>query len=110
MALQLERTREIGTLRATGMSRTQVTRLILTETGIMGAISGLLALPVGFLMALILIFVINLRSFGWTLALHLQPLDLLQAFGVAVSAAMLAGLYPAIRFGRIKPAEALRAE
>ena len=110
MALQLERTREIGTLRATGMSRRQLTRAILTETGIMGVISGLLALPVGFLMALILIFVINLRSFGWTLTLHLQPVHLVEAFVIAVAAAMLAGIYPAIRFGRVKPAEALRAE
>ena len=61
-------------------------------------------------MALILIFVINLRSFGWTLQLHLQPVQLLEAFVVAVLAALLAGLYPAIRYGRVKPAEALRVE
>jgi putative ABC transport system permease protein len=110
MALQLERSREIGTLRATGMSRRQLTRTILTETGMMGVLSGLLALPVGFVMALILIFVINLRSFGWTLTLHVAAMDLVQAFLVAVAAAMLAGIYPALRFGRVSPAEALRAE
>ncbi|PLX22531.1 MAG: hypothetical protein C0600_16465 [Ignavibacteria bacterium] len=110
MALQLERSREIGTLRATGMSRSQMIRYILTETGVLGIWSGLLALPVGLIMALILIFVINLRSFGWTLQLHVQPVQLLEAFLVAVLAALLAGLYPAIRYGRVKPSEALRVE
>lgn len=110
MALQLERSREIGTLRATGMSRGQMVRYILTETGVLGIWSGLLALPVGLIMALILIFVINLRSFGWTLQLYIQPVQLLEAFVVAVLAALLAGLYPAIRYGRVKPAEALRVE
>lgn len=110
MSLQLERTREIGILRATGMTRRQLWRLSLLETGLIGSSAGLLALPTGLLLALILVYIINLRSFGWTLEIFLQPQTFVQAFLVALGAALLAGLYPAWRMGRIPPARAVRAE
>ena len=110
MSLQLERRREIGTLRAVGMTRRQLWKLTLIETGLMGTIAGIAALPTGFILALILIYIINLRSFGWTLQLHLQSIYFLQALIVALVAALLAGVYPAWRVGRMQPAEALREE
>ncbi len=64
----------------------------------------------GLLLALILVYIINLRSFGWTLEMFLQPQTFVQAFLVALGAALLAGLYPAWRLGRIPPALAVRAE
>jgi len=48
-----------------------------------------LALPVGLVLALVLTYVINLRSFGWTLALDLQPGPFVQAFAVAILAALV---------------------
>jgi putative ABC transport system permease protein len=110
MSLQLERSREIGVLRATGMTRRQLWQVTLMETGLLGASAGLVALPTGFILALILIYIINLRSFGWTLSMQLQPGEFLQAFGIALFAALLAGLYPAWRMGTIQPAEAVRME
>lgn len=110
MSLQLERTREIGVLRANGMTRRQLWRLSLLETGLMGASAGLLALPTGVMLAVVLIYIINLRSFGWTLEMQLQPQTFLQAFAVALLAALLAGLYPAWRLGQMQPATAVRAE
>jgi putative ABC transport system permease protein len=110
MSLQLERMREIGVLRSTGMTRRQLWRLSLLETGLVGATAGLLAMPTGYVLALILIYIINLRSFGWTLEMQLQPLEFAQAFVVALLAALLAGLYPAWKMGQTEPAEALRAE
>jgi putative ABC transport system permease protein len=110
MSLQLERLREIGALRSTGMTRRQLWRLSLLETGLIGASAGLLAIPTGLLLAVILIYIINLRSFGWTLALRLDPWEIAQALAVALAAALAAGLYPAWRMGQIQPAEALRSE
>ncbi|MBI3960374.1 MAG: ABC transporter permease [Chloroflexi bacterium] len=110
MSLQLERSREIGVLRATGMTRRQLWRLTLLETGLLGSVAGLIAMPTGFLLSLVLIYIINLRSFGWTLSMHLLPGDFVQAFMVALAAALLAGLYPAWRMGRAQPADALRME
>jgi len=110
MSLQLERARELGTLRATGMTRTQLWGLTLLETGLMGATAGLLALPVGYLLAWILVYVINVRSFGWTLAMELRPEYFLQALLVAIGAALLAGIYPSIQMSNMEIAAAIREE
>ena len=110
MALQLERARELGVLRATGYTPGQVWGLMTSQTGLMGLIAGLLAVPVGVGLALILVLVINRRSFGWTLQIEIAPEVLVQAIGMAVVAALLAGLYPALRMARTSPALALREE
>ncbi len=110
MSLQLEHRREVGTLRAVGMTRRQLWKLTLVETGLMGTTAGIIAMPTGFVLALILIYIINLRSFGWTLQMHLQPVYFLQALIVALVAALLAGVYPAWHVGRMQPADALREE
>ncbi len=110
MALQLERVRELGVLRACGLTPAQLWRLVTQQTGLMGLAAGLLALPVGLLTAAVLVLVVNRRSFGWSLELAVSPGTLLAAVGLAVGAALLAGLYPAFRMSRISPAEALRDE
>ena len=110
MALQLEHTREYGVMRATGMTPRQLWNFTLIQTGLMGTTAGLLALPIGYVLALVLIDVINVRSFGWTMALDLQPGPFVQAFAVAVIAALLAGLYPAWRLSQLVTARALRSE
>ena len=110
LALQLEKAREMGTLRALGLSVSEMRRLTFWETGLLGASAGLLALPTGYILAWILIFVINQRSFGWTLQLILLPEQPVLAFAVAVIAALAAGIYPAGRLARVVTARALRNE
>jgi putative ABC transport system permease protein len=110
LSLQLERAREFGVLRAVGLTVRQFRSLVLMETGLMGMVAGLLAMPTGFALALVLIFIINRRSFGWTMQLYADPRVFLQALGLAIIAALLAGVYPAIRMGRMAAAEALRGE
>jgi putative ABC transport system permease protein len=110
MSLQLERLREFGILRATGMTTGQVQGMIMLETGLMGLTAGLLAMPVGIILALILIHVINLRSFGWSLELILLPGYFIQAIAVSVTASLLAGIYPALRLKNIQAAHAIRTE
>ena len=109
-ALQLDRTRENGVLRATGVTPGQLRKLILTETGIMGFLAGFLALPVGFLIAVLLVYTVNQRTFGWTMALHSDLGNFLQPMLLAIVAALLAGIYPAMKMSQTKPAEALRNE
>jgi putative ABC transport system permease protein len=110
MALQVERTRELATLSALGLGGRQQWALGLLETGLMGGVAGLLALPLGWLLAFILVHVINVRSFGWTMRLEADPVYFAQAFVFAVAAAMLASVYPLIRLQRRSLAEALRQE
>jgi putative ABC transport system permease protein len=110
MALQIERTRELGMLRANGMTLRQLWHMTLLETGLMGGTAGLLAMPTGFLLALILVYIINLRSFGWTIRLDLQWETFAQAMGVAVISALLAAIYPMLRLGKLEIARAIREE
>ncbi len=110
MALALERSREFGVLRATGMTPKQVGGYVTLQTGLMGLIAGVLSLPLGYVLAYVLVYVINKRSFGWTLQLNVAPEILAQALLLAVGAALLAGLYPAWTMARSSPALALRDE
>jgi putative ABC transport system permease protein len=110
LALQLEKQREFAVLRAVGLTVRELRSLILLETGLMGTVAGILSMPAGFALALVLIHVINRRSFGWTLQMVLTPAPFLQAVAISVFAALLAGVYPALRMGEMAPADALRYE
>jgi putative ABC transport system permease protein len=110
LALQLERSRELATLRALGLTRAGLQGLTLLETGLMGAAASLFSLPTGLLLALLLIYVINVRSFGWTIQLQLLPGPFLQAILVGITSALAAAVYPVLRLARRPLAASLWAE
>jgi putative ABC transport system permease protein len=110
MALQIERARELATLQALGLTGRQLWKLTFLETGLMGATAGLLSMPTGLVLALVLIYVINLRSFGWTIQMQPEPWVYAQALAVSVLAALLAAIYPLRRLGQMAVAAALRQE
>ena len=110
LALQLERAREFATLRALGMTPAQVGGMITAQTGVIGLLSGLASIPLGIVMATVLIKVINRRAFGWQIDMTVAPGILVVAVAFAIGAALLAGLYPAYRAGRSEPAIAMREE
>jgi putative ABC transport system permease protein len=110
MALQLERARDYAILRATGVTRGQLLGLVLLQTSAIGLAAGLLAIPLGWLMGDLLIEVVNLRSFGWTMDTTVPGSALVLGVMLAWGAALLAGLYPALKAARSEPAAALREE
>jgi putative ABC transport system permease protein len=110
LALQLERAREFATLRALGMTPRQIGGLITAQTGVIGLLSGLASVPLGIVMAWVLIKVINRRAFGWQIDMAVAPGILVVSVAFAIGAALLAGLYPAWRAGRSQPALAMREE
>jgi putative ABC transport system permease protein len=110
LSLELERQRELGILRAVGLTVRQLWNLVLLETGLMGWVAGLLSMPTGYVLALILVYIINRRSFGWTLQMQVGWVPFAQAMLVALSAALIAGLYPARRMSHMITSEALRSE
>jgi len=103
----LERTREIGVLRALGWRRRQVIGMILQEAlalGIVGGVCGIVA-GVGMAWGLTLIPMI-----GGMLAPIYGPELFAQALAVALTTGVVGGIYPAWRATRMRPVEALRYE
>jgi len=110
MAILIERNRELALLRAIGMTPRQLWWVISGETGIVGAIAGIMAIPLGLTLASVLIFVINQRSFGWTMDFNIDSFVIVQAVLLGTTAAIIAGVLPAIKMSRVEPALALREE
>jgi putative ABC transport system permease protein len=110
LALQLERARELAVLRALGMTPMQIGGMITLQTSVIGLLSGLAAIPLGLVMAYVLIEVINRRAFGWQIDMAVAPAILASAVLFAIVAALLAGLYPAWRAAQSQPALAMREE
>lgn len=110
LALVIDRRRELGLLRFLGGSTGQIRRLILFEAGLLGFLSNLAGLALGILLSLILVYVINKQSFGWTIQFHWPVAVLLGALSVVYLATVLAGLYPARIGMRLNPIEVIREE
>jgi putative ABC transport system permease protein len=110
LALHLERSREFAILRATGATQLQVMIIVVGQTFFMGLFAGALALPLGWVMSEILINVINVQSFGWTMSSILPPGSVRSTLLLAITSAILAGLYPAYRLSRSNIAMQLRDE
>ncbi len=110
LALQLERARELAVLRAIGMTPGQMAGMVTMQTGFIGVLSGVAAIPLGIIMAWVLIAVINRRAFGWEMDMIIEPGVLLTSLALAIGAALVAGLYPARRAATARPALAMREE
>jgi putative ABC transport system permease protein len=92
------------------MTRRELIIQVTLQTGLMGVMAGLLALPLGWIISEMLIHVINLRSFGWTMQSIWAPQIYIESLLLAVFAALLAGIYPGYRMAKESPAAALREE
>jgi len=110
LALQLERSAEFGLLRAIGMTPLQTSSMVNLQTGVIGLFAGLAAIPLGLLMAVVLIKVINRRAFGWQIDMVVPAEPQFVALLLATGSALLAGVYPGWLAARTVPANALRGE
>lgn len=110
LALVIDRRRELGLLRFLGAAAGQVRKRILVEAGLLGLLSNFVGLALGFALSLVLIYVINRQSFGWTIRFHWPVAILLGAISLVYAATVLAGLYPAQVAVRLNPLEAVHEE
>jgi len=110
LALVIDRRRELGLLRFLGAATGQVRKLILVEAGLLGLLANLSGIALGFALSLILIYVINKQSFGWTIRFHWPVGILLGALTIVYMATVLAGLYPAQIAVRLNPVEVVHEE
>jgi putative ABC transport system permease protein len=105
----LERTRELGMLRALGSTRAMIARSVIAEALILGFLGSVLGVLFGYAMARGLVYLFG-RAFLFEMTdLVLSPFALASAIVVGVAVTVLAALYPALRAGRVSPVEAMRA-
>jgi ABC-type antimicrobial peptide transport system permease subunit len=103
----MERTREIGVLRALGWRRGRILRMIMTEALLLGLLGGVLGIGVAFALAYSLNYVplySGILQSRWDLDIFVR------AISIALFLGLLGGLYPAFRATRLQPVEALRYE
>jgi len=107
----LERTREIGILKALGFDNRLVILLFLVEAASIGIIGGALGIVAGSLSANLVIKRLPLIQFqGRNLSAALTPTDLLTTFALSLAFSLIAGLYPAWRASKLDPVVALNRE
>src|ERR1700675_686623 len=110
IALVIDRRRELGLLRFLGASSGQLRKMILVEAGLLGLLANLAGFVMGYFLSLILVFVINKQSFGWTIRFHWPVAVLLGALTVVYASTVVSGLYPARVGGRLNPIEVIHEE
>ena len=99
----IERFREIGALKAVGWTNSNIMKMILFESIMIGVIGGFLGMVAGSAVAVLLH-----QTFGLTAAI--TPMLLLEAFSFAVLLGLVGGLYPAYIASKADPIESLRVE
>jgi len=110
LALVLDRRREFGLLRYLGASTGQIRGMILAEAALIGMFASLLGMALGLALSLLLIFVVNRQSFGWTIQFHPPGAPLAAALAVVWLVTTLAALYPARVASGLRPADAIHEE
>ena len=110
LALVIERDRDIGILRAIGTFKGQIRKMTLVEAQLMAVVSFVLGALSGIFLSMVLIYVINKQSFGWTIQFFPVPSVFIQSLVLVLVASFLAGLFPAHVAAKKRVAEAVKME
>jgi putative ABC transport system permease protein len=110
LAAVLDRTREIGLLRAVGASRGHILRLITAEAALIGITGALLGVVAGGVLGYIVTKVVGVQATGWDFPFQYPWRTAAQLSVTTVGCAILAGLYPARRAANLDVVEALAYE
>lgn len=104
----LQRRRQLNTLLAVGASACQLRRMIFWEAGLIVTVGEVAGLACGFILSILLIFVVNRQSFGWTFLYRVDTSALLIAVPLIFAASLLAAV-PAVNLAlSSSPATLLR--
>ena len=108
LAIYLENEREYGILRALGLSRREVFAIALGHSLTLGLLAVIGAGLSGPLLAWILVKVINLKSFGWSIDFSFDLMLFPTTIAITILASLAAGLYPAWRISATQPSFQMR--
>jgi putative ABC transport system permease protein len=108
MTLSGMRVPQLAPVWAMGLTKGRLARLDFARTLVLALLTLLMAMPLGLLLAWVLLAVVNVAAFGWRLPMYVFPLDWLRLAGFALLAAGLAAVGPWRRLARLAPADLLR--
>jgi putative ABC transport system permease protein len=106
----LERQRETSVLRALGAFRHQIRQIIMLESGLLGLLGVGVGTLCGACLSVILVYIINRQSFGWTLRLTFPTWTVAMSLGLIFMMALAAGIWPAHQAAKMRLTETLRME
>ena len=109
LSLADSRLSQLAPLWAMGLRPAQLAGLSLLQMLVLAAVTCLMAIPLGLLLAWCLIDVVNVQAFGWRLPWHWFPGQWFSLLGFALVAVMLASLGPVWRIARARPGSLLRS-
>jgi len=104
----LERTREIGILKAVGARKKHIIGLFLAEAAIVSLIGGVVGILLGVALSLLVQYIATQSLYSGLLRIVIEPWLLIFGLGFALVTGLLSGLLPAIRAANMNPVEALR--
>ncbi len=110
LASVLERTREIGILRSIGMLRSQVSRVVVIESMLLGVIGGALGAGAGIIIGWMSLEGFLKADYGASMQYHINYASIVWAMALSTLLAALAGIYPARRAAKTNIVEALAYE
>lgn len=99
---------QVAPVWALGLTRARLAQLEVLRALALGGITAVLAVPVGLVLAWVLLSVINVEAFGWRLPMRLFPMQWALLGSAAIVAAGLAALIPAVRLARMSPARLIQ--
>jgi putative ABC transport system permease protein len=103
----MERMKEIGMLRAVGMSRSQVSQMILQEALFQGGLGALAAVALGGWLAFLWITYSLSHVLGWIVQFHFPWVSVFTTVLIGLVVALLAGFFPARKAADLEITEAL---
>jgi len=104
----LERTREIGIMKAIGARNSDVLEIFLIESGLIGLVGGIFGIVLGTIMALVIGQFS--KNAGFLLNINIEPFVLIFGLLFAFIVGVISGMLPAYQGSRLKPVDALRYE
>ena len=108
LTLAAMRLPQLAPVWAMGFTRARLGRLELLRAVMLAGFTAILAIPLGLVLAWVLLAVVNVAAFGWRLPMHVFPVEYLRLTVLALAAAALAAAWPAWRLATLAPARLLQ--